>query len=298
MFSDVAPSHLTWDEVDPARHRFDPADAARVVRSSHEVGQVWADALSSAIAEHYGRWTLGWRWAHDEGDFDDGPIGVWCCPRDSITTQEETLASVVAALCEWRAWLEQLAGWFAERPLALTDVEDQRADWRGGRRPVRELVQSHRGSRRCGRRTARAGGAAGRCQARRRTAGPAGALAGDPRDRALAGVRRREPGGPVRYGIDSDTRARFDACLAESASDTLGLIARAARAYLDVCFFHPFEDGNARAAFLTVLFVLAREGIGLNSVSLLRRVTFQAGSAGDPLILARSIDLHLRGTRS
>ncbi|MFH8383782.1 Fic family protein [Kitasatospora sp. NPDC018058] len=104
--------------------------------------------------------------------------------------------------------------------------------------------------------------------------------------------------GRERYGIDADTRARLDACLAESTADGgLPLTARAARAYLDVCFFHPFDDGNARTAFLTLLFVLAREGIALDDVLLLRRVSFQADNPDDPTTLARYIDLHLRETR-
>ncbi len=79
-------------------------------------GEPWANAMSHALAEHYGRWSVGWRWAHDEGDFDGGPVGYWCCPRDSITTPQETLARVVAALCEWREWLESLARWFDAYP--------------------------------------------------------------------------------------------------------------------------------------------------------------------------------------
>nr|WP_246112225.1 Fic family protein [Streptomyces hawaiiensis] len=77
----------------------------------------------------------------------------------------------------------------------------------------------------------------------------------------------------------------------------LPLTARAARAYLDVCFFHPFDDGNARAAFLTLIFVLAREGIALDGVILLRRITFQADELKDALALASYIDLHLTETR-
>ncbi len=103
-------------------------------------------------------------------------------------------------------------------------------------------------------------------------------------------------GGRERYGIGPDTRERLDACLAESQvgdGRPLPLTARAARAYLDVCFFHPFEDGNARSAFLALLFVLAREGIAPHGVSLLRRVTFQADSPRDALALARYIDVHL-----
>jgi hypothetical protein len=115
---------------------------------------------------------------------------------------------------------------------------------------------------------------------------------------------RRSPafakGGRERYGIGPDTRARLDACLAQSTYDSeqpISLTARAARAHLDICFFHPFDDGNARAAFLALVFVLAREGIALNNVSLLRRVSFQADDPQDPQILTRSINIHLSETR-
>ena len=40
----------------------------------------------------------------------------------------------------------------------------------------------------------------------------------------------------------------------------------AARVYLDVCFTHPFADGNARAARLALDHVLAREGLLLRAV--------------------------------
>jgi hypothetical protein len=157
---ELAPGFLSWDEVDPARHRFDGASAVQVVHSlgparcvprrpdvpfadlamsawSHGEAKLWADAMSHALVQHYGRWTVGLRWAHDEGDFDGGPVGNWCCPRDSITTPEETLARVVAALCEWRGWLESLAGWFEAYPLELTDVGDQRILWE---RAARNLI--------------------------------------------------------------------------------------------------------------------------------------------------------------
>ncbi|MFD7227316.1 Fic family protein [Streptomyces sp. NPDC059881] len=106
--------------------------------------------------------------------------------------------------------------------------------------------------------------------------------------------------GRERYGIGPDTRARLDACLAESAKDNgrpLPLTARAARAYLDVCFFHPFDDGNARSAFLALVFVLAREGVALDGVSRLRRIAFHADEPEDALALARYIDGHLKETR-
>ncbi|MFF8018017.1 hypothetical protein [Streptomyces sp. NPDC007929] len=152
MIRDLVPVFLSWDEVDPARHPFDAASAARVVRSlgparcvprrpdvafadpvmgawSWGEARLWADAMSQALVERYGRWAAGFRWSHDEGDFDGGPVGHWCCPRDSITTAEETLTRVTAALCEWRAWLESLAGWIDAYPLDLENVEDDRLLW-------------------------------------------------------------------------------------------------------------------------------------------------------------------------
>ncbi|GEC10427.1 hypothetical protein SSP24_80820 [Streptomyces spinoverrucosus] len=447
MIVELAPGHLSWDDVDPARHPFDSTSAAEVVRSlgparrlprrpeipfgdpamstwSWEEGKPWADAMSHALAEHYGRWVVGWRWAHDEGDFDGGPVGNWCCPQDSITTPEETLDRVIAALCEWRAWLESLAGWFEAYPLDLADVEEQRILWdRAARNLILQVVD----------RTGCGSGWYGHCHqvlswfltrwgvaadlaqelvdqavggrfqswtgpdpvlvedvAERlarslrpddgaRSAGPApdhlqrwlavrdavpweqspdggGQPVTPSRDGAAEDIRafdgaldptraqgllaalellradaargasldfeliqrwqqhvldtpqpppfRSLPAfakrGRERYGISRDTRARLDACLAESAKDAgrpLPLTARAARAYLDVCFFHPFDDGNARAAFLTLVFVLAREGVALDGVSLLRRVTFQADEPQDALILTRYIDTHLEQTR-
>ncbi|GHG05726.1 Fic family protein [Streptomyces filamentosus] len=386
----------------------------------------WADAMSYALVQQYGRWTVGWRWSHDEGDVDGGPVGHWCCPRDSITTPEETLDRVAAALREWREWLEYLADRFEAYPLDLADIEDQRILWeRAARNLILQVVD----------RTGCGSGWHGHCRqvltwflnrwgvapdvARSLVdeaiggrfhswIGPDTVVVDDvaeqlalslqpPDSRTCAdaptqdhlqrwlAVREQVPwheipdsgtDGPVvplrdgaaedirtfdgaidparadgllsalellradaargarldfallsswqqhvlgtlepprfrnspafakrsreRYGIGPDTRDRFDTCLTESTSGAglpLGLTARAARAYLDVCFFHPFADGNARSAFLTLVFVLAREGIALDAVSLLRRVTFEAEDPQDPLILVRYINIHLAETR-
>nr|BFE37803.1 hypothetical protein GCM10010200_100540 [Actinomadura rugatobispora] len=450
---DLAPRFLSWDEVDPSRHPFDRSSVAQAVDAlgparrvprrpevpfadpamsawNHGEGKLWADAMSHALAERFGRWTVGWRWAHDEGDFDGGPVGSWCCPQHSITTPEETLARVVAALCEWRAWLESLAGWFEAYPLESTAVADQRILWeQAARNLIWQVVD----------RTGHGSGWHGHCgqvltwflQRWHVAADVAQALVAeaiggrfhswtspetvlvddvaerlalslppddtphpfepdscgpasdhlerwlaardsvpwrdasdgggdDPvtpsRDGAVEDIRafdgaidparaegllaalelvrtdatrgasltferlqgwqqhvlstpqpppfRSSPalakGGREHYGIGSDTRTRLDACLAESAHDSerpLSLTARAARAYLDICFFHPFDDGNARAAFLALIFILAREGVALDDVSLLRRVSFHADDPQDPLILTRYINTHLSQTR-
>jgi hypothetical protein len=110
---------------------------------------------------------------------------------------------------------------------------------------------------------------------------------------------RTEPafakGGRERYGIAPDTRARLDACLTEtaptSADPSLSLSARAARAYLDVCFFHPFADGNARAAFVALVFVLARENVPLTYTGLIRRFSFSATDPQDAVILTNYVNL-------
>lgn len=71
--------------------------------------------------------------------------------------------------------------------------------------------------------------------------------------------------GRERYGLDSGTSARFERCLAEARDASLPPVARAARAYLDVCFFHPFSDGNARAARLALDHALTSAGLGLHT---------------------------------
>jgi hypothetical protein len=114
------------------------------------------------------------------------------------------------------------------------------------------------------------------------------------------GFRRRPAfakAGQERYGIAPDTRDRFDACLSQSDEAELPLAARAARAYLDVCFFHPFDDGNGRSAFLALTFVLARSGIVLDQVSPIRRLKRRADDPSDALALANLVAVLISNSR-
>ncbi|MER8033367.1 Fic family protein [Streptomyces bauhiniae] len=87
-------------------------------------------------------------------------------------------------------------------------------------------------------------------------------------------------GGRERYALTPHTQADFAACLRAATSSDLPLSARAARAYLDVAFFHPFVDGNARAALLTSVHILAREGVVLPEVGPLQVTRYADDAAG------------------
>ncbi|MET9894779.1 Fic family protein [Streptomyces sp. NPDC006465] len=87
-------------------------------------------------------------------------------------------------------------------------------------------------------------------------------------------------GGRERYGLTPRTPADFAACLREATDPDVPLAARAARAYLDVAFFHPFGDGNARAALLTLVHVLARENVVLPEVGPLQTTRYADDPAG------------------
>ncbi|MFC5905274.1 Fic family protein [Streptomyces zhihengii] len=86
--------------------------------------------------------------------------------------------------------------------------------------------------------------------------------------------------GRERYGLTSHTQSDFDCCLREATDPDLPPAARAARAYLDVAFFHPFTDGNARAALLTLVHVLAREDIALPEIGPLQTTRYADDPAG------------------
>jgi len=97
-------------------------------------------------------------------------------------------------------------------------------------------------------------------------------------------------GGRERYPFAVDTRARFDAALDDANGKSGSAAVRAARVYLDVCFFHPFRDGNGRAARLALDHVLTRAGLALHSAEPLFVVS-RAGSDGcGPYSFAHLVD--------
>ncbi|WP_064741768.1 Fic family protein [Hamadaea tsunoensis] len=95
--------------------------------------------------------------------------------------------------------------------------------------------------------------------------------------------------GRERYGLHPDTAYRFAACLAEAADPAVPLAARAARVYLDIAFFHPYADGNARLGGLALQFVLLREQTELDDVAPILTVVRRADDPDGAASLARLV---------
>ena len=105
-------------------------------------------------------------------------------------------------------------------------------------------------------------------------------------------------GGRERYGLFPDTERRFADCLAEAVDERLPVTARAARAYLDVSFFHPFDDGNARAALLTLYFLLRRDEVVPDLVGPAVSVVRRADDPGGARDYVRLLDALIAGTHA
>jgi hypothetical protein len=104
-------------------------------------------------------------------------------------------------------------------------------------------------------------------------------------------------GGRERYGLGPHTAALFESCLRDSGEVQVPVAARAARVYLDVCFFHPFVDGNARAALLALAFVLAANGIVLDQIGPIAQIQRPADDPEGALGLARLVKALIEGTQ-
>jgi hypothetical protein len=108
----------------------------------------------------------------------------------------------------------------------------------------------------------------------------------------VAGFRRGPAfakNGRDRYGLHADTQQRYELCLLESADLTTPVAARAVRAYLDVAFFHPYDDGNARLGGLVLHFVLLSAGVELDEVRPILTVVRRADDPEGAADLARLV---------
>lgn len=148
----VSPHSLTWGQVDPRTHPFEPSTVVEVVRAlppaSHvppargaysastewqqwdrTFGLPWTTEMGDAIVDHYGAWASGWQWGRGESDVDGGPVASWCCAGHSISTPAATLDAVAAGLVEWRLWLEALQETFdAYLPMPFATANPEAVD--------------------------------------------------------------------------------------------------------------------------------------------------------------------------
>jgi prophage maintenance system killer protein len=92
-------------------------------------------------------------------------------------------------------------------------------------------------------------------------------LAVGPSASALRTTAAFAKNGRERYGMLEPFESTFSACVKQATDDRWSLSARATRVYFDVLFFHPFNDGNARLAALTLESVLARQRVRLSQVA-------------------------------
>ncbi|MGC3996098.1 MAG: Fic family protein [Anaeromyxobacter sp.] len=103
------------------------------------------------------------------------------------------------------------------------------------------------------------------------------------------GVARAKQG-QEQYGCWEGMEQRFAERLALAPSVAPHPVARAAMLYLDLCFFHPFEDGNARAARLALDYTLSYAGLALGDCGLVFALPIPAGRRGAYLdFLARVV---------
>jgi hypothetical protein len=83
---------------------------------------------------------------------------------------------------------------------------------------------------------------------------------------------------PERYACFNGLEDMFIRKVAADARDGCHPLIQAARLYLDITFFHPFHDGNARAAMLWHAYQCLRSGHALPDYRRLRAFPFVPGS--------------------
>ncbi|GAA2114994.1 hypothetical protein GCM10009759_59710 [Kitasatospora saccharophila] len=107
-------------------------------------GNEFTQRVTALLVGRYGAWACGWWWAVGEGG-SAGPVQSWCCAWHSLRPGPEAAArAVVAALLEWREWLELSAERFAELapPPGATEEDRSWAVQRASSRLVTVVVSA------------------------------------------------------------------------------------------------------------------------------------------------------------
>ncbi|WP_331771080.1 hypothetical protein OG948_46490 (plasmid) [Embleya sp. NBC_00888] len=118
---------LTWADVAPAAHPFDPATVPGTVPYRAGDDRDWHRDITHAFVDRYGVWACGW--SALTTNTPEG-VGLPGGPRDFWDADPDTVRrGVVGSLLGWRAWLEELAVVFAEFRLPSDDPEVRARRW-------------------------------------------------------------------------------------------------------------------------------------------------------------------------
>ncbi|MFS4091437.1 hypothetical protein [Streptomyces sp. AF1A] len=145
---------MTWDNMDPTTHPFDPERALDVVREvvysadpeSGRPGGAWSShSVARGLAERYGPWAFGW-YGNVEENPDAGAL-IRLPLRDTADDLESQAQRYTNILLEWRSWLEDLAAVFAaSAPDADADAEERQRSRERGVAPLVALVVERTGA--------------------------------------------------------------------------------------------------------------------------------------------------------
>ncbi|MDR3080084.1 MAG: hypothetical protein LBV60_04015 [Streptomyces sp.] len=154
--ADPASLYLTWPDIDPARHPFDPEQARETVRdvvgapdpeSGRPRGLSSDLSVAHALTDRYGRWASGWYHATDE--YPGSGAVITHLPAGGLDAGDLDRQAVryTDALLQWRAWLEQLGATFAPyRPAPGADADTVRRKRESGVAPLVTLVVERTGA--------------------------------------------------------------------------------------------------------------------------------------------------------
>ncbi|MEO1401882.1 MAG: Fic family protein [Cyanobacteria bacterium J06635_1] len=96
-------------------------------------------------------------------------------------------------------------------------------------------------------------------------------------------------GGLEVYGWKPELEFTFSEKLLHDSRDNAHPLSKAVRAYLDICFYHPFSDGNARAARLVFEFFIKHGGFFIKDLQPVFSLPRVAGRKEDYLDFLRMV---------